>query len=686
MQLPSFDPRTDWQPPRLVDLPSWAGAKRVAVDIETRDPQLKELGPGVRRGSYIVGVSFAIEDGPAFYLPIRHEGGDNMNPDTVLAYLQDQAAVFHGDIVGANLQYDLDFLAEVGVEFQPKFFRDVQIAEPLLDELQFSYSLDAIAARHGMPGKAEEHLRVAAAGWGVDPKAGLWQLPARHVGAYAEQDARLPLQLLRRQERMLEEQDLWRVYDLESRVLPVLLKMRRRGVRVDLDRLAGIERWSLEEEGRSLAEIARHTGIRVSVEDTNRATALEPVLLATGVTVPRTAKAGLPQVTTELLEGLGEDHAVARAILRARRFNKLRNTFAASIRRHVVGDRIHATFNQLRRSKDSGGGDYGARYGRLSCVNPNLQQQPSRDKEIAPRWRSVYLPDEGAEWACLDYSQQEPRWLLHFAGTSAGNCGVAQAGSAKARVMKKRMGFRHVRRNQNFQWDEESKQAVVQLSRRYRQGLGWDLTPWEAAIDAVLLYHKNPSTDTHQMMADLTGIPRKDAKQIYLALIYGMGGGKLCRKLGLPTKKIMSKRLEIEIEVAGEDGQALLDKFNMGAPFIRVMAGRCEDVSKNRGYITTISGRRCRFPRAANGRGYDWTYRAMNRLIQGSSGDQVKAAMVRADQEGIPMQLQIHDEITLSIHNKQEAGDLAQIMLNAVPCNVPHRVDIKIGPSWGEAK
>ena len=639
MELPSFDPKTDWRPPRLADLPSWAEARRVAVDIETRDPQLKELGPGVRRDGYVVGVSFAIEDGPAFYLPIRHEGGDNMDPDVVLAYLRDQATAFRGDIVGANLQYDLDFLAEIGVEFRPRFFRDVQIAEPLLDELQFNYSLDAIAARHGMPGKAEDHLRIVAAGWGVDPKADLWQLPARHVGAYAEQDARLPLQLLRRQERMLEEQDLWRVYDLESRLLPVLLKMRRCGVRVDSDRLEKIERWSFEEEGRSLAEIARHTGIRMSVEDTNRATALEPVLLATGVVVPRTAKANLPQVTTELLEGLGENHAVAQAILRARRFNKLRNTFAASVRRHVVDGRIHATFNQLRRSRDDGGGDYGARYGRLSCVGPNLQQQPSRDKEIAPRWRSAYLPDDGAEWVCLDFSQQEPRWLTHFAEISA--------------------------RSGKPAWDDVSRAAAVHAAECYRN---------------------DPSTDNHQMMADLTGIPRKDAKQIYLALCYGMGGGKLCRKVGLPTRTVWSKRLQREIEVAGVKGAALLSVFNTKAPFIQKLAERCEKVALGRGYILTISGRRCRFPRKPGETTYDWTYRAMNRLIQGSSGDQTKMAMVEADAAGIRLQLQVHDELDLSIWDRKTVDDLAEIMRTCTPCNVPHKVDIKIGNSWGEIK
>jgi len=192
-------------------------------------------------------MSFAIEDGPAFYLPIRHASGENLPVENTLGYLREQASKFKGDIVGANLQYDLDFLAQEGVTFNPRFFRDVQIAEPLLDELQNSYSLNAIAERHGIPGKDQILLEQAAQAYGVNPKSGMWQLPPEYVGPYAEQDARLPLQLLSRQERRIDEEGLWGIYDLESRLLPVLVKMRRRGVRIDFDKLEYVENWSLQE-------------------------------------------------------------------------------------------------------------------------------------------------------------------------------------------------------------------------------------------------------------------------------------------------------------------------------------------------------------------------------------------------------------------------------------------------------
>ena len=207
MQFPLFTTaRSDWTAPRLDSLPSWEGAKRIAIDCETRDPDLKKLGPGAGRrpDSYITGISFAIEDGPGGYLPIRHEGGDNLPVEGVLAYLRAQASVFTGDIAGANLPYDLDYLAGDGIELnRVRYFRDIQIADPLICELHDSYSMQAIAERWGLPGKDEATLRAAAVDYKIDPKEDMWRLPARFVGEYAEEDTRLPLNILRRQEREL---------------------------------------------------------------------------------------------------------------------------------------------------------------------------------------------------------------------------------------------------------------------------------------------------------------------------------------------------------------------------------------------------------------------------------------------------------------------------------------------------
>lgn len=637
LQRPLFEPDMDYKPPKVSELPSWKEAGRVAIDVECRDDHLKTLGPGVRRGGFIAGYSFAIEDGPAVYVPLRHLGGDNIeNPEAGLQYLRDQAKVFTGDICGAGLQYDLDYLAEQKIVFrQARYFRDCQIAEPLLDELQFSYSLQNIATRRGLPGKDESMLRMAAQMYGVDPKSGLWKLPARYVDAYGVQDVRLPLQLLRRQEREIEEQGLWDVYNLESLLLPVLVKMRRRGVRVSFDKLEQVEKWAFEEERLKLSEVHHHTGIRIEPGEVWKADLLAKALAYIGVEVPRTAKTNKASVSNELLDTI--DHPVAAALKRARKVNKLRSTFAKSVREHAIGDRIHCTFNQLRKDKMDGSGDSeGARYGRLSCVLPNLQQQPSRD-DFAKMWRSIYIADDGGIWSSNDFSQQEPRWLVHYA----------------------------------------------------------ELCECPGAHMAAEAYRNNPLTDNHTMMARIiyelgpdekpTKTQRTNAKIIFLGLCYGMGGAKLARGLGKPTKHIFNRRGQM-IEVAGDEAQAVLDLFNQKAPFVKGMAKRCERRAKKRGYIVTAGGRRCRFPIDEINGGYDWTHKALNRLIQGSSGDQTKRAMVDADAAGFRIQLQVHDELDHTAENAKEAKDLGQLMRECVKANVPFKVDTEVGPSWGEIK
>lgn len=655
VQLPLFSPTTDWRPPRLSTLPSWAGARRVAIDIETSDPELKKTGIGVRRNGRVVGISFAIEfpdqlnpmTAPCFYLPIGHEGGDNVDREQAIQYLKDQAAIFTGDMITANGQYDYDYLAELGIVFRrTRFFRDIQIAEPLLDENQFSYSLDAVLTRNGFEGKNESHLVKAAAMFGVDAKAEMWKLPARHVGPYAEADASRLLPLIQRQERRIRAIDeadgrgarLWDLYDLESRLMPVLIKMRRRGVAVDFDQLGRVEAKTYKEEEASLAEVTRLSGVKVTTADINRPTVVGKAMeAALGKPLKPTAN-GKPSIAKEVLEGLG-NHPVVEHFLRARRYNKLRTTFVESIRSHQVNGRIHCSFHQMRRQKEDGG-SAGTITGRLSSGDPNLQQQPARDPEIGKMWRAIYVPDDGGRWACLDYSQQEPRWLVHFAELS--NC--------------------------------------------------------VGAHEAAERYRNDPTADNHDMMTIMIHgqaawdswrpkerkFHRGNAKTIYLGLCYAMGGAKLCRGLGLPTKWITTRSGK-DIEIAGDEGQALLDLFDSKVPFIKELARRAENRAKSRGWIKTVLGRQLHFPLKKDGSGsFDWTHKALNKLIQGSSADQTKKAMVMADDAGIRLQLQVHDELDLTIWDDQEAKHLAEIMRTCVPCNVPAKVDIEVGPNWGE--
>lgn len=653
LQLPLFETPCAWKAPDLGSLPDWGGASRISIDVETKDSELRTLGCGVRRGGYVTGISFAIDRGEetrGWYLPVAHEGGDNLDPAMAWRYLRDNAKRFKGEVVGARLDYDLDYLSENEVLFpEVKFYRDIQIADPLIYELELSYSLKNIGRRWGVESKSEGKLREAALNYGLDPKKEMWRLPARYVGEYAERDVTSPLEILRLQEPKLDEVDQWgssrrQIWDIESQVLPILVRMRRRGVAVDWDKLSKIEKWSEDRERWCLDIVARETGVQVGVgnvwDSNSMGAAIEAFI---GRDLPLTSK-GQKEVTQETFDRIGGK--VGWALAKARKFNKVRTTFAASLRNHQTNGRIHCTFNQIARETEAGD-QKGARYGRLSCVEPNLQQQPSRDY-FAKMWRSVYVAEPGAIWACNDYSQQEPRWTTHFA---------AELDLPKAR-------------------------------------------------DAAQAYHDDPNIDNHQFMADLTGLPRKFAKNLYLGLCYGEGGAKLANDLGLPTRWALSykdgrrfvreffasshdaymRRGEIGdgfvYVAAGEEAQQVIDTFDARAPFIRKLAKKAEATAKSRGYVRTILGRRLHFEPRGDGT-YDWTHKALNRVIQGSSADQMKKAMIEIDQAGYFLQLQVHDETNTSCGSVAEAKEVGNLMRHAVPGRVPFRVDTEVGANWG---
>ena len=675
LQLGFFMPEADWRPPSISDLPSWKGAKRIAIDAETKDPSIGNgLGGGAIRDGYTVGWAFAIDGGPKHYLPFRHEGGDNLPVEAALGYLREQVKHFDGEYVGANLAYDVDYGYSDGFEWhQDAMFRDIQIADPLIYELNRSYSLANIGERNGIKAKEESTLLEAARAHGLDPKKGLWRLPARYVGEYAEQDVTSPLELLRIQEAKIDRDNLRQIWDLETRTLPVLVRMRRRGVRIDFDKLSQIEEWSTKEENKALDFIRRETGIRIGFGDVWKPGALAPALEAIGMRLQKTST-GAPQIDRFLLGG--SDHPVCEAILRARKVNKVRTTFAESIRKYAVNGKIHCSFRQIAAETESGE-QKGVRYGRLSAIDPNMQQQPSpdRDPEIAGEWRKIFIPEEGALWGCNDYSQQEPRWTTHFA-------------------------------------------AVMDLPR---------------AREAAMRYQNNPDTDNHDMMTRLVygdtkvddwfendpkgiyKVHRGYSKNIFLGLCYGEGGAKLCHDINKPTRwgvtvgwgrdrrieffptqrEAMEYKMELQKgfvrEMAGEEGQEILDNFDAEVPYVRELAKAATDRANGRGSVNTILGRRLNFETRDDGT-FDYTHKALNRVIQGSSADQTKEALCQIDRAGHYLQLQVHDETDGSYGSVAEAIAVGDIMRDCIKdvypgkLWVPFKVDTECGPSWGEIK
>ena len=601
--------------------PNLSEAKEIAIDLETCDPNMESMGPGWPRNDGYI-VGYAVAvDGWAGYFPVAHGGGGNLDRGLVERWIR-KVLETPADKIMHNAAYDAGWLLASGFKINGRII-DTMVAAPLLDENRFSFSLNSLGFEYLKETKSEQALKDAANDFGVHAKKELWKLPAMYVGAYAEQDAALTLKLWHHFKILLRKEEVDSIFTLETDLLPIIIELTRKGIRFDRDKCEQQIEAMRRKEEKCLSEIKKTAGVKVDIwAAASIATAFDKL----GIQYPKSAT-GLPSFTKSFLDS--HSHPIARLIVEARELNKTHGTFLTPYLNFSAKDgRIHPHVNQIR--SDEGG----TVTGRLSMANPNLQQVPARHEIIGPLVRSLFLPEEGQLWAANDFSSQEPRLLVHYA-TLLGLPGADTVAQA---------------------------------------------------------YRENPDTDFHQMVADMAGIERKQAKTIGLGLMYGMGKQKLANQLDIPL----------------EEASELIGTFHSKVPFLRGTVDAVMRRIENRasgGAISTLLGRKCRFPLWEPA---DWgihkalpyeeaaakygsrikramTYKGLNRLIQGSAADQTKAAMIALHKAGFRILLQVHDEIALSVDNQDQAKEAAEIMAKAVNLEVPSRVDVEAGPSWGEA-
>jgi DNA polymerase I-like protein with 3'-5' exonuclease and polymerase domains len=446
----------------------------------------------------------------------------------------------------------------------------------------------------------------------------MYKLPAMYVGEYAEQDAVLTLKLWQEMKKQMYQEDVEDVFNLETELFPCLVDMRFLGVRVDMDAAHKLKQELVTEEKKCLEKVWKETGVDVQIW---AARSIEEVFKDQGLPYDKTAKTGAPSFTKNFLQN--HPNEIVQLIARAREINKSHTTFIDTILKHSHNGRIHAEINQIR--SDQGG----TVTGRFSYNNPNLQQIPARNKELGPKIRSLFIPEEGCKWGCFDYSQQEPRLVVHFA----------------------------------------------------------ILDKFPTVYDVQDAY-KDDDVDFHQIVADMANIPRSQAKTINLGLFYGMGKNKLQAELGVDK----------------EDAEDLFSKYHERVPFVKQLMYSVMERAQEAGKIRTLLGRRCRFnlwepnqfgihkalsheeALVEHGSGIKraYTYKALNRLIQGSAADMTKKAMVELHKEGIVPHIQVHDELDISVTNN--ADKIKKIMETAVKLEIDNKVDYESGPNWGTIK
>ena len=615
MKVPIFEAQTEWiEPEEYPDLRSY---DEIAIDLETRDPELKTRGSGSVIGlGEVVGIAVAVP-GKKFYFPIAHGSGPNMDKDRTLEWfkdilLSDATKIFH------NAMYDVCWIRKLGLKINGLIV-DTMIAASLIDENRFRYDLNTLSWDYLGFGKSEAALNEAAKSRGLDPKADLWQLPAMEVGSYAEKDAELTLELWQIFKKEIVYQDVESIFNLETDLFPCLVDMRFLGVRVDVEHAHKLKQDLEYQENLLLKQIKKESNIDVQIW---AARSIATVFDKLKLPYERTKKTQAPSFTKNFLQE--HPHPVVKQIAKAREINKAHTTFIDTIIKYEHNGRIHAEINQIR--SDAGG----TVTGRFSYNNPNLQQLPARNKELGPMIRSLFLPEEGCTWGCFDYSQQEPRLVVHYAS----------------------------------------------------------LHKFPTVYDVVDAYENDSSTDFHQTVADLAKIPRDQAKTINLGLFYGMGKAKLQAELG----------------VSKEKAAELFDQYHAKVPFVKQLMNSASNRAQERGQIRTLLGRLCRFhlwepnqfgmhkamshedALREHGPGIRraFTYKALNKLIQGSAADMTKKAMLELYKEGILAHIQIHDELDLSVEADAQAKKIIEIMENAVSLEVPNKVDYESGKTWGD--
>jgi DNA polymerase I-like protein with 3'-5' exonuclease and polymerase domains len=643
--------KSNWKLP--IKFPDLSSAKEICLDTETRDDELKTKGPGVRRGGHMVGIALATNDGFRAYYPFDHETGNQLDRDKVYRYMREQLGRSGQAKIGANILYDLDYLTQAGIQVQGPF-RDIQVAEPLLDENRpksGGYSLDVLAKDYlGEEEGKDENLMDAFAkeqGWRGKSVQYLWRMPPEFVGPYAEADVDRTLRVWNKQKPLISQEGLSTVFGIETRLIPLLLKMRRQGVRINVKKTESIIDKTHKKIKSLVDQIRRQSGVNVDIW---AARSLAVAFTKLGLTYPRTLKTNEPSFTANFLER--HEHPVANLVREARKLDKFVGTFLRGqmFDLHING-RLHPQFNQLR------GDEYGTVTGRFSCSLPNLQFIPNRDPILGPLTRSLFLPEENCDWGRADYSQIEIRILAHYA-----------------------------------------------------RGVG--------AKAIVAAFNKNPNLDYHQWAANERGISRKQAKTINFGVIYGMGFTLLASQLGISGIKAKSLIEEYHNKFPFlRQTTSEAARIAQGRGYVLTLSGRRRRFNRYesrdwkfarahpelvgdtkelaiqniRDYNETLSPDLPKIKLAVQRWG---TYKAFNAVDQGSAADMMKKAMVDCDEAGIfnelPCHLTIHDELDVSIPRtkigREAFKEMGHLMEETWPLKIPVIVDSDKGKNWGDVK
>jgi len=643
------------------------GIDTVAVDIETYDPNLKTKGLGaIRNDGFICGIAVATGKDTA-YFPLHHSDTELTMGKKLKIWKVLNEKIFQNEKITKvfhNAMYDVCWIRAVTGSMIKGRIVDTMIAASVIDENRFRYSLDALSKDYIGDSKYKYDLQQKTLEWSggmvKDPMSNMHRLPSSIVKDYAKQDVDLTFKLWNLFDKKLDEvlytkesgeqKTCRKIFELETKLFPCLVDMKFKGVRIDVQKAKKFGAHLKKRKDQIVTAIRKRTTKKIDIWAAASIKILLDHLDIKDYKV--TPKSKMPQLPKDYLKT--HKNKCLRMIAKAREYDKAANTFVDGLLDYVHNGRIHADINQIR--SDSGG----TVTGRFSMSNPNLQQIPARGY-MGKKMREMFLPEEGHEWTSLDYSQQEPRIVVHYA---------IKLGLPGTEELHK-------------EFDKED-------------------------------------ADFHQIVADMAKISRTQAKTINLGLFYGMGKLKLQKELGLDRV----------------NARKLFDEYHNKVPFVRQLSQDLIQFAKDNRLLFTLYDRFCRFNKwETTDREWNpetnrfnevplyteqearqafkaeilekykenkvdknymdhfekyytpaFTYKALNRLIQGSAADMTKKAMVDLYERGIIPHIQIHDELCLSIKSEEDIQTVKEVMENTIILEIKNKVNYKKGKNWGIIK
>lgn len=656
--------------------PDFTRAYRIALDLEGLDPSLGlDRGPGWRRpDTFISGFSLAIQErdgkiGFSEYYPVAHKNGPNLDKSRVYEWLENTLAFFQGEIVGANLLYDGDGFQYQNITAPCAKWRDVQWAEALIDENAFNYQLERLGHKYKNRGKVKDMLKEL---YGPGYKERMHEVHPGHMRDYGIGDVVLPLEILDEQFKELERQKLAAVYDLECRLLPMLLYMRYKGQPVDLNAANQLHDMLTLKRAEALKNATKAIGKRgfeLNIENFGRAAVIQTALDHLGLAYPVTPLHKKPSITDSWLEA--QEHPFGKFLAAANKYDKALGTFVDGyVSDYAINGRVHCEFHPLR-SVNGKGKSNGTIAGRFSAVHPNLQNIPVRDNEIGPLCRAMFIPEDGYDYFSGDYSQIEYREIVHAA--------VVRAGVPKSKATK--------------YWGKNGIDIWTRL---------------QSAFVTQEKYINDPTTDFHTFMATLTGLQRKYAKSVNFAVAFVQGLQAFAEGLGW-------------VDENGNANQKAIDTlatYHGAVPFVKAVGQAMTYEAAENGFTPSLLGRRAhydlwepKFRKEGEGRAKalplekakeaygdklkrGMTHAALNRYTQMGGGDMMKTTMVRIWESGILhgddliVSLTVHDELDGSVARTPRGTEclaaLQHMMETAIKLTVPTTTEFKRGANWAE--